>query len=129
MLDAIFRIFALTRKELLAVLKDPRSRFSLIIPPILQCLIYGYVATYDLNDVPYAVLDQDRSAASQKLLSGLDGSGVFRRVGNLNRAAEIKTASPQPLLSDRRRRGFAWRVEEGNRRHADRHFVPNGLDS
>ena len=91
MLDAIFRIFALTRKELLAVLKDPRSRFSLIIPPILQCLIYGYVATYDLNDVPYAVLDQDRSAASQKLLSGLDGSGVFRRVGNLNRAAEIKT--------------------------------------
>lgn len=97
MLDAIFRIFALTRKELLAVLKDPRSRYSLIIPPILQCLIYGYVATYDLNDVPYAVLDQDRSAASQKLLSGLDGSGVFHRVANLNRATEIKT-----MIDDRR---------------------------
>jgi ABC-2 type transport system permease protein len=54
MLDAIFRILALTRKELLAILKDPRSRFSLILPPILQCLIYGYVATYDLNQVPYA---------------------------------------------------------------------------
>lgn len=97
MLDAVFRIFALTRKELLAILKDPRSRYSLIIPPILQCLIYGYVATYDLNDVPYAVLDQDRSAASQELLSGLDGSGVFRRVANLNRAAEIKT-----IIDDRR---------------------------
>jgi pyoluteorin transport system permease protein len=97
MLDAIFRIFALTRKELLAVLKDPRSRFSLIIPPVLQCLIYGYVATYDLNDVPYAVLDQDRSAASQKFLSGLDGSGIFRRVANINRAAEVKT-----LIDERR---------------------------
>ena len=97
MLDAFFRILALTRKELLAILKDPRSRYSLIIPPILQCLIYGYVATYDLNDVPYAVLDQDRSAASQELLSGLDGSGVFRRVANLNRAAEIKT-----MIDDRR---------------------------
>jgi ABC-2 type transport system permease protein len=90
MLDALFRILALTRKELLAILKDPRSRFSILIPPILQCLIYGYVATYDLNDVPYAVLDQDRSAASQKLLAGLDGSGVFQRVANLNRVADVK---------------------------------------
>jgi ABC-2 type transport system permease protein len=90
MFDVLLRIIALTRKELLAILKDPRSRFSLFIPPILQCLIYGYVATYDLNDVPYAVLDQDRSAASQKLLAGLDGSGVFRRVANLQHAADIK---------------------------------------
>ncbi len=85
MLDSILRILALTHKELLAILKDPRSRFSLLIPPILQCLIYGYVATYDLNDVPYALLDQDRSAASKNLLAGLDGSGVFRRVANLTR--------------------------------------------
>jgi ABC-2 type transport system permease protein len=91
MLDATFRILALTLKELLAILKDPRSRFALLIPPILQCLIYGYVATYDLNDVPYAVLDQDRSAASRKLLAGLDGSGVFRRVTDLVRAADIRS--------------------------------------
>jgi ABC-2 type transport system permease protein len=91
MVEAIFRIIALTRKELLAILKDPRSRYSLLIPPILQCLIYGYVATYDLNDVPYAVFDQDRSAASQKLLARLDGSGVFHRVANLGRAADIRT--------------------------------------
>src|SRR4029453_15034756 len=79
MLEAFFRIVALTRKELVQFLKDPRSRYSLLIPPILQCLIYGYVATYDLTDVPYAVLDQDRSAASGELLAGLDGSGFFRR--------------------------------------------------
>ena len=90
MLETLFRIAALTRKELLQILKDPRSRYSLLFPPILQCLIYGYVATYDLNDVPYAVLDQDRSAASQELLAQLDGSKVFRRVANLNRLAEAK---------------------------------------
>src|SRR5262245_63471338 len=91
MLDALLRILALIRKELLAVLKDPRSRNSLLIPPMLQCLIYGYVATYDLNDVPYAVLDHDRSAASYNLLARLDGSGVFRRVANLDRAADVQT--------------------------------------
>src|SRR5579864_5074464 len=90
MFAAILRIFALTRKELLAIFEDPRSRFTIIIPPIIQCLIYGYVATYDLNDVPYAVLDQDRSAASRELLMELDGSRVFRRVADLNHLVELK---------------------------------------
>jgi ABC-2 type transport system permease protein len=90
MLDTLYRILALTRKELLAILKDPRSRFSLILPPILQCLIYGYVATYDLNHVPYAAFDHDRSAASRQLLARIDGSGVFQRVANLDRNREIK---------------------------------------
>jgi ABC-2 type transport system permease protein len=72
-----------------AILKDPRSRFALVGPPILQCLIFGYAATYDLNHVPYVALDQDRSAASRALLAKLDGSGVFDRVANLGRAGDI----------------------------------------
>jgi ABC-2 type transport system permease protein len=91
MLESLLRIVALTRKELLAILKDPRGRVSLLLPPILQCLIYGYAATYDLNDVPYAVLDRDRTSAAQELLAGLDGSGVFRRVANLDHEAELKS--------------------------------------
>jgi ABC-2 type transport system permease protein len=95
MFDTLYRILALTRKELLAILKDPRSRFSLILPPILQCLIYGYVATYDLNHVPYAAIDHDRSAASRQLLARIDGSGVFQRVANLDRDREIKNIIDQ----------------------------------
>jgi ABC-2 type transport system permease protein len=89
MLDSILRILALTRKELLAVLKDRRSRMSLLIPPVVQALIFGYAATYDLNHVIYAALDQDHSAASRQLLAGLDGSGVFERVADLQRAGDI----------------------------------------
>jgi ABC-2 type transport system permease protein len=90
MFAALYRIVALARKELLAMLKDPRSRFSLIIPPILQCLIYGYAATFDLSTVPYAILDQSRTATSRALLAKLDGSGVFDRVADLTREADIK---------------------------------------
>ncbi len=90
MADALFRILALIRKELLALLKDPRTRMSLLLPPVLQCLLFGYAASYDLNNVPYAVLDQDHSAASAELLSRLDGSGVFVRVASLRRAADIR---------------------------------------
>lgn len=129
MVEAFLRILALTRKELLAILKDPKTRTSLFLPPILQCLIYGYVATYDLNDVPYAVLDQDRSAASQELLAGLDGSGVFRRVANLERAADIKD-----MINERRvvlvvqiDRDFEQRLYSGSQ--ADVQVIADGRNS
>jgi ABC-2 type transport system permease protein len=129
MLDAILRIFALTRKELLAVLKDPRSRFTIFIPPILQCLIYGYVASYDLNDVPYAVLDQDRSVASRELLARLDGSGVFHRVANLYRVEDVKTAinTGQALLVLQIDQDFERRLEAGQ--SADLQVIADGRNS
>jgi ABC-2 type transport system permease protein len=78
-------------------LKDPRSRVSLFLPPILQCLLFGYAATYDLNNVPYALVDHDRSAASEALVAKLDGSGIFTRVATLDQAARAA-----PFIDDRR---------------------------
>ena len=129
MLEGFFRIVALTRKELLQILKDPRSRYSLLIPQILQCLIYGYVATYDLNDIPYAVLDQDRSAASQKFLATLDGSGVFRRVANLNRSADVKKTinERRALLVVQIQPDFERRLLSG--RSADVQVIADGRNS
>src|SRR6185312_9523703 len=89
MVASMLRIFALTYKELLAILKDPRSRIVLFLPPIFQSLIFGYAASYDLNDVPYAVADYDNSAASRELLARLDGSGIFHRVADINRPADV----------------------------------------
>src|SRR5262245_66486671 len=76
---------------MLAVLKDPRSRVILFLPSVMQSLIFGYAATYDLNDVPYAVLDQDHSAASRDLIAEFDGSGIFRR--------KVELQSPRQIAS------------------------------
>jgi ABC-2 type transport system permease protein len=91
MYSSLLRILALIRKEFLAVLRDPRSRFIIFVPPILQCLIFGYAASFDLNSVPYAVLDEDHSAASAAFLSRLDGSGIFQRQADLVRVEDIST--------------------------------------
>ena len=56
MLDALLRILALTRKELLAVLKDPRSRLSLLGPPILQGLSYLIPMRYFLTIIRVLML-------------------------------------------------------------------------
>ncbi|HPE73010.1 MAG TPA: antibiotic ABC transporter permease, partial [Candidatus Competibacter sp.] len=42
-------ILALALKELLALLRDKRSRFVLIGPPIAQLLVFGFAATFDLQ--------------------------------------------------------------------------------
>jgi ABC-2 type transport system permease protein len=100
-MDSLFRMMALTMKELLAVLKDPKSRISLFMPPLVQCLLYGYAASYDLNHVPYAVLDRDHSIASHQLTSKLDGSGVFQWVSDLARqedAAKLLNESKTLLI-------------------------------
>ena len=49
------RVSALVIKELLAVLKDVKSRMVLIGPPIIQLVVFGYAATYDLNHAPFAL--------------------------------------------------------------------------
>jgi ABC-2 type transport system permease protein len=89
MLDFLRRVAAMIRKELLAVLKDPANRAILIAPALVQSVLFGYAATYDLSNVPYAVLDQSRSAPSIELLAHLDGAGVFRRVATLTTQADI----------------------------------------
>jgi ABC-2 type transport system permease protein len=89
MAELLFRLRALIAKELRSVLKDPSSRVILFLPVLLQSLLFGYVATYDLANVPYAVLDLSRSPTAAALLSHLDGTGFFRRVATLRSESEI----------------------------------------
>lgn len=86
------RIFALCRKEIIALLKDPANRVILMAPALVQSMLFGYAGTLDLKHVPYAVLDQSHSAASTAFLSRLDGSGIFRREATLAHAGQIAEA-------------------------------------
>ena len=89
-------LVVLTKKEFLTILVDPANRITLIIPIFLQALLFGYAASYDVNHVDYAVLDQSHSQASQQILSHLDGSGVFKRTADLQNTAQI-----QQVINDR----------------------------
>ncbi|MCF5079005.1 ABC transporter permease subunit [Pseudomonas lactis] len=90
-LASLAQIGALVRKELLALIKEPVSRVVLIGPALIQALLFGYGATYDLNSAPYAVLDQSHGQASRELLARLDGTGVFKRAATLTTPAQIAT--------------------------------------
>ncbi|OTG80322.1 antibiotic ABC transporter permease [Acinetobacter sp. ANC 4648] len=82
-------IIFLIQKEFLAIFKEPANRVILFAPALLQALLFGYAATYDVNHVDYAILDQSNGAASHELISHLEGSGFFRRTATLNSANQI----------------------------------------
>ena len=99
MLDFFRRIVSLCRKELLAILKDPANRVILVFPSLVESFLFGYAATYDLANVPYAVLDQSRGTSSIELLAHLDGTGVFHRVATLQTPADIaRVIDPREAL-------------------------------
>lgn len=90
--DACWRTAALMRKELLTLLKDPANRIILLVPALLQALLFGYALSFELKHAPYAVLEPSRSAASAALLARLDSTGVFKRVATLSSASQIAPA-------------------------------------
>ncbi len=90
------QIFALAIKEFLALLRDKRSRFVIIGPPIVQLLVFGFAATYDLNDVPVAIYNEDRGGAARELVSRIEGSPNFQVVAYISHDSETA-----PLIDNR----------------------------
>src|ERR1017187_7698756 len=71
------RIKQMLIKEFIQVFRDKRTRFILIGPPIIQMMIFGYAATYDIHHVPTVVLDLDHSQESRELVSRFTSSPYF----------------------------------------------------
>ena len=64
-------------KEFIQVFRDKRTRFVLFGPPIIQMLIFGYAATFEIHHVPTVVLDLDHSQESRELISRFTSSPYF----------------------------------------------------
>ncbi len=64
-------------KEFIQVFRDKRTRVLLFVPPIVQMLIFGYAATYEIRHVATVVLDLDHSQESRELVSRFTSSPYF----------------------------------------------------
>jgi ABC-2 type transport system permease protein len=71
------RIREILVKELKQTLRDPRMRATLIMPPLIQMLVFGYAVNLDVEHASIAWMDQDKSPESRELLAEFTGSGRF----------------------------------------------------
>ncbi len=73
-------IFALIKKELIQAFRDTRMLIILVVAPIIQLVIFGYVATTDIKNVPIVIIDLSQSSTSRALTSSFFTSDHFVRV-------------------------------------------------
>jgi ABC-2 type transport system permease protein len=66
------------------------TRMVLIIPPLIQLVVFSFAATLEVKEVPIAVLNRDSGKASQELIYRFEGSRYFPAVYRLNSPAQVK---------------------------------------
>ena len=86
------RIVNLVLKEFQQLRRDRNARFRLIIPPLIQLIIFGYAATFEVYHVSTAVLDLDHSQESRELISRFADSARFQIVETAKTPADIRAA-------------------------------------
>lgn len=128
------RLRAVMAKEFFHLLRDPRSLSVVFIMPLVQIFIFGYAISFDLENIPMAVIDQDHSEPSARLIKDFERSTVFvlkplsgaRREGDFAaadralRAGRVKEVLVIPA-------GFAGQIRQG--RTAEVGLIIDGSDS
>ena len=74
------RILFLIVKELLAIWRDRRSRMILIVPPIVQLLVFAFAMTQEVTSVRMVVLNRDLGEPSRELVARFAGSSYFASI-------------------------------------------------
>jgi len=83
------RILAIARKEFLHIVRDKRTLIAVLAMPLLQLFLFAYAVSFDVKDIPTAVLDQDHSAYSRQYVSALQQSNYFKVTQNLGTMSAV----------------------------------------
>lgn len=86
------RLWAMIVKELWAVLRDPKSRIVLFVPPLMQLFIFTFATTLDVTNVDLAILDRSSGVHSAELVQRIQGSPNFRTLVPLRDTSELREA-------------------------------------
>ena len=83
------RLWAYARRETMEILRDPiRLSFSLL-GPIILLISFGYGLSFDVDNLPYAAYDLDRTRESREFLENFSGSRYFEEHREIGSAAEL----------------------------------------
>lgn len=123
------RALAIARKEMIHVLRDPRSLAVALALPVLMLFLFGYALTLDVDNVPLIIWDQSNTPASRELVSGFTGSRYFSLKGYASSYRDIEHAidSSQALIAVVIPRNFAQQLQAG--RNVDVQVIADGSDA
>ncbi len=86
------RLLALIGKELLVVLRDPKSRMIIIVPPLAQLVVFVFAATLEVKNVDVVILDRDDGTSGSELARRIEASPTFHSVQPVRDRVELRKA-------------------------------------
>jgi ABC-2 type transport system permease protein len=89
---------ALVVKELNQIKRDRRIVISLILPPILQLMLFGTVMSPDVSNIRLGVIDGSRSPQSRGFVAALSESGSFQLAGTFTAVEDLDEEIRQGTL-------------------------------
>jgi len=78
------RTRAMFRKEVLHILRDPRSLIAALAQPLLMLILFGYALSLDVDRIPTVIYDLDRTSVSEGLIKDFRGSRYFDIVAEVH---------------------------------------------
>lgn len=72
------RMWTVMRKELIHIVRDPRTLGLVVVLPVMMLLLLGYAVANDVEDIPMALLDQSKTDESRRFVERLSASGFFK---------------------------------------------------
>jgi ribosome-dependent ATPase len=117
------RLGAFAMRELMEIQRDPIRLAFAILGPLILLVTFGYGISFDVEKLPYAVLDSDQTLESRELTETLRGSRYFieqqapmdinalereMKRGRLSLAIEIPSGFGRDLLRGERPEIAVW---------------------
>src|SRR5215471_16364456 len=84
------RVAVILRKEFSQVLREPRMRTLLFVPPLVQCIVFGFAVNLDVDHARIAWMDMDGTPVSRELHDRFTGSGRFEVVATPRSEEEVQ---------------------------------------
>ena len=84
------RVKALSKKEFIQIWRDPRSLALAIAIPMLLLILFGFALTLDVDNVPLAIWNQDKSQISTDFLLNFEKSRYFKVVGYFDNYRQLQ---------------------------------------
>lgn len=98
------RIYHFLVKEFIQAVRDPRLRFFLFMPPIIQLMMYGYAINFDIQHIPTAIYDEARTPQTRALINRFASNPYFNLNYYVERPDQVRD------LLDRGKATFALRL-------------------
>jgi ABC-2 type transport system permease protein len=86
------RIREFVRKEFIQLFRDRKNRPLVIIAPIIQLLVFGYVLSSDVRDIRVGFLDQANTVESRMVKDGFNANKTFRITHIFNNSRDLEDA-------------------------------------